>query len=95
LSITNLIEGAMNRLLACLLATFVNASVVAAQNPQSAEVRTVPVANGVYMLMGNGGNIGVSIGPDATFIVDDQYAPMVPNVVAAIAKLTDKPVKSF
>jgi hypothetical protein len=83
----------MNRISVCFLTTLVTASAVVAQTPQSTEIRTVPVTNGVYMLMGNGGNIGVSIGPDATFIVDDQYAPMVSSVVAAIAKLTAKPVK--
>ena len=28
------------------------------------------------MLTGAGGNIGLSVGQDAAFIVDDQYAPM-------------------
>jgi cyclase len=45
------------------------------------------------MLMGSGGNIGVSAGEDATFIVDDQFAPLTEKIKAAVATLTDKPIK--
>ena len=60
---------------------------------QDVEVTTVPVAGSVYMLTGRGGNIGVSVGEDATFVVDDQYAPMVPKLIAAIGALTSRPVR--
>jgi glyoxylase-like metal-dependent hydrolase (beta-lactamase superfamily II) len=45
------------------------------------------------MLIGAGGNLGLSIGEDATFLVDDQFAPLTPRIEAAIAKLTAKPVR--
>jgi hypothetical protein len=32
------------------------------------EIQTVPVADGIYMLLGEGGNIGVSVGEDGVFI---------------------------
>ena len=48
---------------------------------------------GVAVLFGNGGNIGVSHGEDGTFIVDDQFAPLVPKIQAAIAGLGASPVK--
>ncbi|HEY0811338.1 MAG TPA: MBL fold metallo-hydrolase [Longimicrobiales bacterium] len=83
----------MSRFVVCLTLLTLTTAAAHAQTPQAREVRTVPVVSGVYMLMGNGGNIGLSIGPDATFIVDDQYAPMVPNIIAAVQKLTDKPVR--
>ena len=57
------------------------------------EIVTEKVADGLYMLKGGGGNIGVSVGPDAVFLVDDQYAPLTPKIKAAVATLTDKPVK--
>jgi len=44
-------------------------------------------------MTGAGGNLGLSIGEDAVFLVDDQFAPLTPRIQAAIAKLTDKPVK--
>lgn len=59
-----------------------------AQNFDSVQIRTVPLSRGLAMLMGAGGNMAVSYGDDATFLVDDQYAPLTPKIVAAIAALT-------
>ncbi len=59
---------------------------------EDVEIRTVPVADGVYMLMGSGGNIGLSIGEDGAFVIDDQFAPLTDKILAAIRALTDKPV---
>jgi glyoxylase-like metal-dependent hydrolase (beta-lactamase superfamily II) len=47
----------------------------------------VPVADGIYMLVGAGGNIGLSVGEDGTLIVDDQYAPLAQRIQAAIDEL--------
>ena len=69
------------------------AGIQAQQNFDTVQVRSQKVAEGVYMLIGAGGNIGLSIGDDAVFVVDDQYAPLTPKVLAAIAQLTDKPVR--
>lgn len=66
---------------------------VSQQNFDTVQVRSQKVADGVYMLTGAGGNIGVSIGDDAVFVVDDQYAPLTPKILAAIAQLTTKPVR--
>ena len=57
------------------------------------QIRTQPLAGGVYVLFGSGGNIGLSVGEDAVFVVDDQFAPLTPKILAAIAALTPKPVK--
>jgi cyclase len=57
------------------------------------EIVTTKLTDTIYVLTGAGGNVGLSIGPDAVFLVDDQYAPLTPKIVAAIGKLTDKPVK--
>ena len=45
------------------------------------------------MMTGEGGNLGLSIGKDAVFVIDDQFAPLTPKIKAAIAKLTKQPVK--
>ncbi len=39
------------------------------------------------------GNIGVSIGDDGVAIIDDQFAPLAPKIRAAIALLSDKPIR--
>ncbi len=57
------------------------------------EIKTEKLSDTTYMMTGAGGNIGLSIGDDAVFIIDDQFAPLTPRIEAAIAKLTSKPVK--
>jgi cyclase len=57
------------------------------------EVKVVPAAGAVSMLVGEGGNIGVSTGADGVFVVDDEYAPLVPKIRAVIKTLSDKPVR--
>jgi len=65
-----------------------------AQNDFSkAQIQAQKLSASTYMLTGAGGNLALSVGDDAVFLVDDQYAPMVPKIKAAIAKLTKKPVK--
>jgi glyoxylase-like metal-dependent hydrolase (beta-lactamase superfamily II) len=65
----------------------------AQQNFDSAQIVTQQVAPGIYMLIGPGGNIGVSAGEDGVFLIDDQYAPLTERVLAALAAITDEPVR--
>ena len=53
---------------------------------QSAEVKitTIPVTEQIYMITGKGGNIGLLVGEDGTFLIDDQFAPLTEKIVAAI-----------
>lgn len=60
---------------------------IAQLQPPDTTIRTEEVAPGIYMLIGQGGNIGVSRGVDGTFLIDDQYAPMTPSVIAALKDL--------
>ena len=64
-----------------------------AQNFDKVEVKTEKLSSGIYVLYGAGGNVGLSIGEDTVFLIDDQYAPLTPKIVAAIKALTDKPVQ--
>lgn len=70
------------------------AAPVAAQiNFDTVRVRSQPVSGNVYMLIGAGGNIGLAVGEEAVFIVDDQYAPLTRKVLDAIAAITPRPVR--
>lgn len=80
------------RLVALLVAAFPIA-LAAQTNYDTVQVRPVELAKGLHVLFGAGGNIGVSVGEDAVFIIDDQFAPLTPKIVAAIRTLSDKPVK--
>ena len=79
-------------LLTLLLTLFVSRP-AAAQNYDTVQVRTTVLGKGVYMLAGAGGNMGLSVGDDAVFLVDDEFAPLTPKIRAAIAALTAKPVR--
>jgi cyclase len=66
---------------------------IAQQNFDAVQIRADTIKPGVAVLFGSGGNIGVSHGPDGTFIVDDQFAPLAGKIQAAIAGLGASPVK--
>lgn len=80
---------------ALMAAVVLSAASVAAQQEDFSKVEIKPtkLADGLYMLTGAGGNIGLSVGDDAVFLVDDQYAPLTERIKAAIAAITDKPVR--
>jgi glyoxylase-like metal-dependent hydrolase (beta-lactamase superfamily II) len=63
------------------------------QDFENVQIETVPISAGIYMLIGQGGNIGVSAGADGVLLIDDQYAPLVDKINRAIAEFTDQPVK--
>lgn len=78
---------------ALALAAGIVAPAAAQQNFDTIQIRTTPVAGSVYMLTGSGGNIGLSIGADGPFMVDDQYAPLTEKIRAAVAELSDRPIR--
>jgi glyoxylase-like metal-dependent hydrolase (beta-lactamase superfamily II) len=64
-----------------------------AQDMSKVEIKTTRVAGNVYMLEGQGGNIGVSVGSDGILIVDDQFAPLAEKIRAALKKLGEGKLK--
>lgn len=69
-------------------AIFVAIAVVAQDDPYAnVSIETVPVAGNVSMLIGAGGNIGVSAGVDGILIIDDQFAPLAGRIKDAIEAL--------
>ncbi len=82
------------QLLAAVVVTLIPGRSARAQaNLDTVQVRATALAGGVHVLFGSGGNIGLSVGDDAAFIVDDQFAPLTPKILAAIRAITPKPVK--
>jgi glyoxylase-like metal-dependent hydrolase (beta-lactamase superfamily II) len=78
-----------------LLISMVLAGVAVAQEPDwsKVEVKVVPVSGGVSMLVGEGGNIGVTSGKDGIFLIDDQFEPLLPKIRAAVKTLGDGPIR--
>jgi glyoxylase-like metal-dependent hydrolase (beta-lactamase superfamily II) len=77
----------------CVAVAFAAAPAVAQQDFSEVEIGTTEVASGVYMLQGAGGNIGVSVGADGVFLIDDQYAPLTEKIVAAVRVIDDGPIR--
>jgi glyoxylase-like metal-dependent hydrolase (beta-lactamase superfamily II) len=67
------------------------------QNPDFSklEVQTLKVQGNIYLLGGAGGNIAVQVGDQGVLMVDTGYEQMAPKVLAAIRKITDKPIRTI
>ncbi len=78
----------LSLLLVFILTPYINFS----QNKEVTIV-TTKLSDNVFMLVGQGGNIGVSVGEDGIFIIDDQFARLTPKILDAIRKISDQPVK--
>ena len=83
----------MKTLRAALAAALLVPAIAFAQDFSRFEVKSQKLTANIYMLTGAGGNLGLSVGEDAVFLVDDQYAPMTEKIRAAIAAITPQPVR--
>jgi cyclase len=71
-------------LAALAISSLLALSANAQEDFSNVQIETVPVAPGVFMLVGQGGNIGVSVGNDGAFVIDTQFAPLSDKIQAAV-----------
>jgi cyclase len=73
------------------------ATTVYAQAPQpdfsKVEIKTTKISDNFYTLEGQGGTIGLLVGPQGIFMVDSQFAPLSQKIAAAIHQISDKPIR--
>jgi cyclase len=81
----------MKRLAIRMLILFL--PVMSPAQQSSGEIQTLKVQGNVYLLTGAGANIAVQIGDTGVLVVDTGVAEMGDKVVAAIKKLSDKPIQ--
>jgi glyoxylase-like metal-dependent hydrolase (beta-lactamase superfamily II) len=62
-------------------------------NPHDGEIHVLPVQGNLYMLVGDGGNIAVQTGEQAPMVVNSGAGELTDKVIAAIRKLSDKPIQ--
>ncbi|KAB1158362.1 MBL fold metallo-hydrolase [Tenacibaculum aiptasiae] len=62
---------------------------------QKKEVKIIAkkITDNIYMLQGQGGNIGLFIGDKSVFMIDDQFAPLTNKILAKVKEISDKPIK--
>jgi cyclase len=63
------------------------------QDWESIQITPIKVHENLYMMTGEGGNLGVSIGEDGVFLIDDQYAPLTEKILAAIRGISTDDIK--
>ncbi len=80
----------MKHLFVILAASLSFGAQAQAPNFDAVQIKTIKVAQNIYVLEGQGGNIGVSVGDDGVLLIDDQFAPLTAKHLEAI---TDKPVR--
>ena len=68
------------------------AGLQAPTNLNNVEIRMIPVQGNVHLLAGAGGNITAQVGNDGVLLVDTEYEQLAPKIIAAVRKLSDKPI---
>jgi cyclase len=63
------------------------------QDFSKVEIKATNVRGNIYMLEGQGGNIGVCVGDDGILIVDSQFAPLADKIRAALKQLNNGNLK--
>jgi glyoxylase-like metal-dependent hydrolase (beta-lactamase superfamily II) len=87
------VVGSLSGLAVCGLALAQQTPPAPMPAPPDVKVETVAIAPGIYMLVGRGGNVGLTVGRDGVAIIDDQFDDMAPKLRAAIAMLSAQPAK--
>jgi glyoxylase-like metal-dependent hydrolase (beta-lactamase superfamily II) len=65
------------------------------QNFENVEIHVLPVQGNVYLMVGAGGNITLQVGQQGVLLVDTEYAQLSDKIIAAIRKISDKPIRTI
>lgn len=81
-----------------LVATLLTAMGLTATMPAQAQMENVEIkaqklTDSMYVLFGRGGNIGMQMGPDGVYLIDDQFAPLSGKILAKVKELSGKTPK--
>jgi cyclase len=57
------------------------------------QVTATKITDNFYTLAGQGGTIGILVGPDGVFMVDTQSAAITERIVAAVKQITPNPIR--
>jgi glyoxylase-like metal-dependent hydrolase (beta-lactamase superfamily II) len=68
-------------------------AIAAASGARAAELEVLPVQGNVYMIAGGGGNTTVQVGHEAVVVVDTKTSAVADELLAAIRKLSPKPIR--
>lgn len=83
----------MKRLLGLTAALLLSSHAMAQNRMDNVTIEATELGERVYMLSGQGGNIGLFVGADQVVMIDAQYAPLADKISAKIAELTSLPLE--
>lgn len=79
-------------LVSCVSLVSGHVTLIKGNKQQETVIKTEKVAGNVYVLFGQGGNIGVSVGKDGILMIDDQFINLADKIKAALKELgSEKP----
>jgi cyclase len=78
---------------AAALLLLASGGVVPNAGAQQPRLTLLPVQGNVSMLVGAGANITLQTGKDGVLIVDTPSAPLVPQLLAEVRRVTDRPIR--
>jgi cyclase len=79
--------------LASLVPTGITAAAQNAPDFSKVEIKTTKLADNFYTLDGQGGRIGILVGPDGVLMVDGEFAPLSEKIMAAIHQVSNQPIR--
>jgi cyclase len=86
-------EPCFARLLAVAAAAIIASSGALVPRARGANLEVLELRPNFFMIAGAGGNIGVQVGADGVVVVDSGSAESADAVVAAIKRITSKPIR--
>lgn len=57
------------------------------------EITSEKLSDNIYVLFGSGGNIGLVVGQENAYLIDDQFGPLTQKIIDHVQTLTEKPIK--
>ena len=82
----------MKKLLSLLYAPVILTPFLLHAQEEEVVIKVDSISEDVYMLTGQGGNIGIYVGEDYVFMIDDQFDRISAENKAAIRTISDKPI---
>ena len=80
-------------LLAAIVGVALAAVTAATQQPNQPPVEISEVADGLHIVTGPGGNVGVRVTSEGVVVIDDKFEDNYDDIVASIASVTDQPIR--
>ncbi len=79
--------------LAAIVAVALAAVTAATQQPEQPPVEISEVADGLYIVTGPGGNVGVRVTSEGVVVIDDKFEDNYNDIVASISSVTNQPIR--